>query len=41
MITPTTEIGAITLTTLRAMRAKLDGAAAIARAAVCMMQSGL
>jgi hypothetical protein len=33
MTTPNIEIGAITLTTLRIMRAKLDEAAAIARAA--------
>jgi hypothetical protein len=33
MTTPTTEIDAITLTTLRAMQAKLAEAAAIARAA--------
>jgi hypothetical protein len=33
MITPNTEIGAIALTTLRAMRAKLEEAAAVARAA--------
>lgn len=33
MTTPNTEIGAITTTTLRSVRAKLDEAAAIARAA--------
>jgi hypothetical protein len=40
MTTPNTEIGAIALTTLRAMRTKLEEAAAVARAAEDLATDG-